>query len=164
MWLGIEFPCFGVWAVFQQIVVGADFFTLESLTDFLKEEEYDEDNEYGITLVSLDEKYRKENEPGAAPIHERISSLKALHDRGCKTWISIEPYPTPNIKDQDLNEILQAVKFTDRIVFGRTNYNKRVSEYPNYRQFYNEKARQVIEFCQKNNIQSYIKKKTMTEE
>lgn len=126
--------------------------------------ELSEDNEYGITLVSLDEKYRKENEPGAAPIHERISSLKALHDKGCKTWISIEPYPTPNIKDQDLNEILQAVKFTDRIVFGRTNYNKRVSEYPNYRQFYNEKARQVIEFCQKNNIQSYIKKKTMTEE
>ncbi len=77
-------------------------------------------------------------------------SLKALHDSGCKTWISMEPYPTPNLIDQDINELLEAVSFTDKIIFGRTNYCKEVSQgYPQHKHFYNEKAKQVIEFCEK---------------
>lgn len=54
-------------------------------------------NEYGITLISLDENYRKKMEPGAAPYKERIEALFKLHKKGCKTWVSIEPYPTPNL-------------------------------------------------------------------
>ena len=52
-------------------------------------------NEYGITAVTLDEDFRKEMEPGAAPMEDRISALEALSKQGCYTWISIEPYPTP---------------------------------------------------------------------
>lgn len=83
---------------------------------------YSMDNEYGITLISLDEKYREKMEPYAASYQQRIDALKALHDSGCKTWISMEPYPTPNLIDQDINELLEAVSFTDKIIFGRTNY------------------------------------------
>ena len=36
--------------------------------------------------------------------------LKYLHDNDCKTWVSIEPYPTPNFIEQDFDEILKAVK------------------------------------------------------
>lgn len=119
-------------------------------------------NEYGITLVSLDESYREKEEPGAAPYQERIAALKYLHDQGCKTWVSAEPYPTPNIIVQDLNEILEAVSFTDRIIFGRTNYNPVVTSYKKHREFYNEEAQKVIDFCSKRHINWYIKKKTIT--
>jgi DNA repair photolyase len=60
-------------------------------------------------LVSLDESFRERIEPGAAPLEKRLAALKYLHDDGCKTWVSIEPYPTPNIIEQNLHEVLEAV-------------------------------------------------------
>ena len=74
------------------------------------------DNEYGITLISLNEDYRKRTEPGASPYAKRIAALKALHAKGCKTWVSIEPYPTPNLIQQDLIEILNTVSFATQII------------------------------------------------
>lgn len=121
-------------------------------------------NEYGITLVSLNEHYREEYEPGAAPYTERISSLKQLHDVGFKTWVSIEPYPTPNIFEQEILNLLSAVKFADKIIFGRTNYSKEISAYRDNKQFYNVQAELVIEFCKKNNIAFHIKDGTITKE
>lgn len=121
------------------------------------------DNEYGITLISLDEAYREKMEPYAAPYNERLAAMKALHDRGCKTWVSIEPYPTPNLIQQDLQELLEALAFTDRIIFGRTNYSKEVSEYAQHKQFYNNCAQQVIKFCEDKGIAYHIKNKTITE-
>lgn len=119
-------------------------------------------NEYGITLVSLDEDFRKEMEPNTAPFEERIQALKALHDAGCKTWVSMEPYPTPNFIEQDLNAILEAVSFCDKIIFGRLNYNKKVSEYKGYKEFFNNCAQAVIEYCENNNKQYHIKDGTIT--
>ena len=121
------------------------------------------ENEYGITLVSLDEQFRQEMEPNTAPFLQRIQALRALHDAGCKTWVSIEPYPTPNFIEQDLGEILDAISFCDKIIFGRLNYNKRVSEYRQHREFYNELAETVIAFCQRNGKQYHIKDGTITE-
>ena len=121
-------------------------------------------NEYGITLISLDEEYRRKVEPGSATYRERIAAIKQLHDAGCKTWVSIEPYPTPNLIEQDIFEILDTVSFTDRIIFGRTNYNKDVTAYKEHKHFYNQKAAEVIEFCKERGIQYHIKNKTITEE
>lgn len=118
-------------------------------------------NEYGITLVSLDEKYRKEYEPNSLPYNKRISSLKKLHEAKCKTWVSIEPYPTPNIIEQNLITILDKIKFVDKIIFGRTHYNKIISEYKEYKEFYNIEAKKVIEFCEENNIMYHIKNGTL---
>lgn len=120
------------------------------------------ENEYGITLVSLDEDFRKEMEPNTAPYQERIRALRALHDAGCKTWVSIEPYPTPNFIEQDLNEILEAISFCDKIIFGRLNYNKKVSEYKDYKAYFNELAKQVIEYCEANGKQYHIKDGTIS--
>ena len=120
------------------------------------------DNEYGITLISLDEEYRKRMEPGSAPYTERIQALRALSERGCKTWVSIEPYPTPNLIEQDLSMILESVAFSDRIIFGRTNYSKEVSAYKKHKEFYNRCAKQVIEFCNKRGIAYHIKDGTIT--
>jgi len=121
------------------------------------------ENEYGITLVSLNEQFRQEMEPNTAPFLQRIQALRALHDAGCKTWVSIEPYPTPNIIEQDLDRILDAISFCDKIIFGRLNYNKKVSEYRQHREFFNELARTVVDFCERNGKQYHIKDGTITD-
>jgi DNA repair photolyase len=69
------------------------------------------ENEYGITLISLNEEYRRRIEPGAASYHDRLNALRALHDKGCRTWVSIEPYPTQNLIEQNLTRILDAVNW-----------------------------------------------------
>lgn len=121
-----------------------------------------EENEYGITLISLDEKFRESIEPGAASYYKRIEALRRLSEAGCKTWVSMEPYPTPNINEQALEPILEAIAFTNKIIFGRTNYNRIANAYPNHRQFYNDKAYSVIKFCEKHGITYHIKEKTIT--
>ena len=98
------------------------------------------ENEYGITLITLDEAYREQMEPGAVPC------------------------PTPNMIEQNLREILEAVAFTDRIIFGRTNYSKTANAYEGQRHFYNECAAEVTAFCQERGIDYHIKEKTITEE
>lgn len=120
------------------------------------------ENEYGITLVSLDEEYRQRIEHGAAPYFERLTGLRELHDAGCKTWVSIEPYPTPNIIKQEINEILEAVSFTDKIIFGRTNYSKDITAYKPHKEFYNEQAKIVTKFCKERHIEYHIKNGTIT--
>ena len=120
------------------------------------------ENEYGITLISLDEDFRKRVEPGAASYADRIASLKTLHDRGCRTWVSIEPYPTPNLIQQDLLTILDAVSFTNRIIFGRTNYSKEISAYKNHKAFYINQTDIVVRFCREHGISYHIKDGTIT--
>lgn len=122
---------------------------------------YSKGNEYGITLVSLDEDYRANMEPGAAPYGCRLAALKALHEKGCKTWVSIEPYPTPNLIEQNLDVVLDAVAFTDKIIFGRTNYSKEITAFKGHRDFYNVQAGKVISFCEEHNIQFHIKDGTI---
>ena len=122
---------------------------------------FSDENEYGITLVSLNEDYREKTEPGAASYHARLASLRLLHDNGCKTWVSIEPYPTPNLVEQDLSTILKAIAFTDKIIFGRTNYSKEIAAYKNHKDFYNDQATTVISFCSQRNIAYHIKDGTI---
>lgn len=120
------------------------------------------DNEYGITLVSLDESFREKMEPNTAPFKERIKALKYLHDAGCKTWVSIEPYPTPNIIEQDFDKILKSIGFVDKIIFGRMHYNKDVTAYKKHKEFFNELVDKTIDFCIKNGKDYHIKTGTKT--
>lgn len=119
-------------------------------------------NEYGIMLISLDEDNLEKMELGAASYAGRLAALKALNDAGCKTWASIEPYLMPNLIDQSLGGILETVSCADRIIFGRTDYNKAVSAYEDHRRFYNECAEEVIAFCENRNIEYHKKNKTQT--
>lgn len=119
-------------------------------------------NEYGITLVSLNENFKREFEPNSASFKDRIKSLKHLHDKGFKTWVSMEPYPTPNLIKQDLREILGAISFVNKIIFGRLNYSVRSSEFKYTREFYNSLARSVIKFCKGNRIGYHIKQGTQS--
>ncbi|MCI1822310.1 MAG: radical SAM protein [Megasphaera sp.] len=124
--------------------------------------EFSRKNEYGITLISLDENYRQEMEPGSAPYQVRLAALRALHDRGYYTWVSVEPYPTPNLIEQDIHNILDAISFVDKIIFGRTNYSKEITAYTRHKEFYNKQAAIVVAFCKERKIAYYIKRRTIT--
>jgi DNA repair photolyase len=130
------------------------FYPDEILNDsFLK------DNEYGITLVSLNNKFKQEFEPFSSSYEKRIDSLRKLHDAGLKTWVSIEPYPTPNLDETAVNieNILEEIMFVDKIIFGKLNYNVNSSRFCNNKSFYSETSERVLDFCKKNSIKYHIK-------
>lgn len=120
-------------------------------------DKYGENNEYGITLVSLNQKFKGIYEPYSAPYMQRVRALKHLHDKGLRTWVSMEPYPTPNLAEQNVLEILKKITFVDKIVFGKLNYNVKSKQFENNAGFYNDCAKIVIDFCKKHNIDYHIK-------
>ena len=120
-------------------------------------EKYGSNNEYSITLVSLNKKFKDNYEPFSAPYESRIKALEYLHNQGLRTWVSMEPYPTPNLSKQDLFKILEKIGFVDKIIFGKLNYNVQVSNYQDNKEFYEEHANIVIDFCAKRNIEYHIK-------
>lgn len=128
----------------------------------LNKKKYSVQNEYGITLVSLENKFKEIYEPFSAPFIERIKSLKMLHKARFHTWVSIEPYPTPNIVQQDLRELLESISFVDKIIFGKWNYNALVSKYKENKRFYDECADIVESFCKERKIDYHIKFGTRT--
>ncbi len=111
-------------------------------------------NIYGISLISLDEEFRQKWEPGTAAYAERISALKVLHENGCNTLVHMEPYPTPNIVVQNLEDILKEVRFTDNIYFSRWNYNNKVKQFLLDEEFYSSQFSIVRRFCRENRIES----------
>lgn len=121
---------------------------------------YGKNNLYGITLTSLNEKYKEKWERYSAPYDLRIRNLRFLSLKKNYTWVSIEPYPTPNIVRQDLIDILESISFVDKIVFGKMNYVPKVNHYPHVKEFYEQCVQEVIDFCTKKNISYHIKEKT----
>jgi DNA repair photolyase len=119
-------------------------------------------NQYGISVVSFDEGFREEWEPGAAPVASRIASAKRLAEAGAKTWASIEPYPTPNIDQTslDIHPLLEAISFATKVVFGRWNYNRRVSAYPGAQGHYERIAEDVAAWCAHGGSTLHIKSGT----
>ena len=109
-------------------------------------------NYYGITVTSLDEVFCKYWEKYSAPPRLRIDRLKMLSLYGLKTWASIEPFPTPNIHNQDLDELLNSLSFVDKIVFGQMNYVPAATNYPKRKEFYENCVLTVVDFCFDNYI------------
>jgi DNA repair photolyase len=110
-------------------------------------------NQFGITLVSVDEQFHVRYEPGAAPYPERIAGLRKAHDRGFHCFVNMEPYPTPNIWPQDIRRILEAVDFVDEIRLGQLNYNVVVKQYPGWRAFYRQQGVTARDWCAVHGIQ-----------
>ena len=128
--------------------------------ELVENDRYSKENEYGISLISLDPDFREEYEPYSSPYKDRIESLKYLHDNGLKTWVSIEPYPTPNIVKQELEKLIESINFVDKIIFGKWNYNSKIRAYKDYKNFYSKNVKVVIDYCEKNKLDYHIKEGT----
>ena len=74
----------------------------------------------------------------------------------------MEPYPTPNFIQQDIEKILKEISFVDKIVFGKWNYSNAISHFKDYKNFYNESSYKVIKFCKENGIECHIKEGTIS--
>lgn len=141
--------------------IPVEILTKGIIPDEIVEYSFHKKNMIGISLVSLDEGFRKKFEPYTAKYSERIESLKKCKKQGLKTWVSIEPYPTPNIIHQNLIDILKEIDFVDYIVFGKWNYNRKVTNYKNKDSFYIEQVKLITRFCEEKNIKLHIKKGTI---
>jgi len=114
----------------------------------------------GLTISSLDVKFRYKYEPNTASIQWRLDILKQLKKFNNYVWISIEPYPTPDIWKQDLIELLKELSFADFLLFGKWNYDWR-AENLSARIFYRDMVDQFTGFCTENNIRHYVKPDTL---
>ena len=74
---------------------------------------------FASTLTSLDERFSKKWERNAAPPTDRLAALKAFHERGIFTWVSLEP--TLDI-DASLAIVEATHGFVDLYKVGRVNY------------------------------------------
>jgi DNA repair photolyase len=136
--------------------VRASVLTKGVLPTELAEARFDRGNTLGISLVSLDEGFRRCFEPGAAPYRERIAALERLHAAGCRTLVHIEPYPTPNIVQQGIEPLLEAVAFVDELYFGGWNYSPLPGASDQRDSFYREQARAVRAFCRRHAIRGTV--------
>ncbi len=120
-------------------------------------------NSYGISLVSLSEEFQREWEPFAADVEERIAALEKLSSGGSRTWVSIEPYPTPNIDGTaaDVEQLLERLAFVDSVVFGKWNYNALASAYDREHSFYKGVAGRVRDWCDERGKALRIKQGTL---
>lgn len=115
----------------------------------------------GISLISLDEDFRKKWEPGAVSYEERVYALRE-YIQGCykygslpMTWVSMEPFPTPDMANVYIDELVKKVHNVDLIIFGMWNYRN-----PGYRykkEFYTEAVIELARNCESFNIQLYVK-------
>jgi three-Cys-motif partner protein len=134
--------------------------------EILNKEKFLQTNEYGITLVSLNNEFKNNFEPFSAPYEERIAHLKKLSDNGLNTWVSVEPYPTPDLDNQadKIERLLEKISFVKKLIFGKLNY-RRLTEYnngyssswKNNEDFYWEMVKRVVNFCKRNKIKYHIK-------
>ncbi len=122
----------------------------------LADARFDRKNIIGISLVSLDERFRRRFEPGAAPYRARIAGLTRLHSAGCRTLVHIEPYPTPNIVRQEIRPLLEAVAFVDELYFGGWNYSPLPGPPAERDYFYRSQGQIVRAFCREHHIEAVI--------
>ncbi|GAB4267904.1 MAG: hypothetical protein Kow0092_21450 [Deferrisomatales bacterium] len=109
-------------------------------------------NEFGVSLVSLHENFRRKYEPFAAPSPERVAALRRLYEAGARTWACVEPYPPPSVVEQDLGRLLEALSFVDALYFGRWNYGGAEVRGTTYTEAYQEALDQVTRFCRSRGI------------
>jgi DNA repair photolyase len=88
--------------------------------------------ELGVTLCFADDVERQEWEPRAAPVDERLAILRAAHQAGVFTWVSLEPVIDPA---QALAVIRMAHPFVRFWKVGKLNHNRAVEANVDWRRF-----------------------------
>ena len=98
------------------MIRGRQFF-LVAISDF---DLYGPDDRFGASLTFDNEIDSKTWEPGAALPADRIEALRPAHEKGIKTFVSLEPVIEP---DQTLHLIELTHEFIDFYWVGKINHN-----------------------------------------
>lgn len=85
---------------------------------------------FASTLTTLDDAFSLKWERKAALPGDRLAALKAFHDRGIFTWVSLEP--TLDI-ESSLAVVDATHEFVDLYKVGRANYLKEITRTTNWR-------------------------------
>lgn len=106
---------------------------------------------FASTLTSLDENFSRKWERAAAPPSDRIKALRAFHERGIFTWVSLEP-------TLDVESALAIVKATHSFVelykIGRANYLKDITRLTDWKGY----TLRMIDLCSALGVRHYIKR------
>jgi DNA repair photolyase len=90
---------------------------------------------FGSTLVFMGQKYADYWEPGAATIKDRIKAIQEAHDRGIKTWVSLEPVIYPS---QALQIIKELHPIVDHWKVGKINHYSEIAKWVDWIRFREE--------------------------
>jgi DNA repair photolyase len=105
---------------------------------------------FASTLTSLDDAFSLKWERGAALPGDRIKALKAFHERGIYTWVSLEP--TLDC-ESSLRIIMRTHEFVDLYKIGRVNYlpMTKTTDWQDY-------TERMMALCSKLGVTHYFKK------
>lgn len=105
---------------------------------------------FASTLTSLDDAFSLKWERGAALPDDRISTLKAFHDAGIFTWVSLEPTLDT---ESSLAIIEHTHEFVDLYKIGRANYLPMT-----YTTDWETYTHRILELVNRLGVKHYIKK------
>lgn len=105
---------------------------------------------FASTLTSLEDGFSKKWEREAALPADRLAALRAFHERGIFTWVSLEP--TLDV-DSSLAIVRETHGFVDLFKIGRVNYLK-LTKTTDWRDY----TLRMIDLCQQLGVRHYIKK------
>lgn len=105
---------------------------------------------FASTLTSTDDAFSLKWERGAALPADRMSTLKAFHDRGIFTWVSLEP--TLDC-ESSLDIVNRTHEYVDLFKVGRANYlpMTKDTDWESY-------THRMIDLLQRLGVRHYIKK------
>jgi DNA repair photolyase len=103
---------------------------------------------FATTLTSLDDRFSQKWEKRAALPGDRIAALKAFHERGIFTWVSLEP-----TLDADSSRVVVKAthRFVDLYKVGKANYIRSHIDWQDY-------THRMIDLLQRINAKHYIKR------
>lgn len=105
---------------------------------------------FASTLTSTDDAFSQKWERGAALPQDRMDTLKAFHDRGIFTWVSLEP--TLDC-ESSLDIIQRTHEYVDLYKIGRANYlpMTQSTDWESY-------THRIVELVQRLGVRHYIKR------
>jgi DNA repair photolyase len=87
---------------------------------------------FGVSLIFLDDAKRKNLEPGACAVKDRLYLLEVAHARGIRTWLSLEPV----LSHQDALEVIkETAGFVDEYRIGKINHAQALDKNINWQAF-----------------------------
>lgn len=106
--------------------------------------------ELGLTITFMDDEKRKNWEPFASSISDRLATLRAAHEMGIYTWVSLEPVIDPQEALQLIESASQYVRYWK---IGKLNHMKCVESLVDWKTFLHDAEK----LLKSNKAKYYIK-------